>query len=128
VDTSQLAHPKGRTRKQVKAKAKRTRAAHVAAVRAYVFAREQLVCRCCGIRAAESMHEIRPRSLGGKVSRENSIAVCGSGTTMCHGYLQSHEVSVEPTDLARWAEARLVFRALTMRAMKHVAHKGWRVA
>jgi 5-methylcytosine-specific restriction endonuclease McrA len=128
VDTSQLAHPKGKTRKQVKAKAKRTRAAHVAEVRAYVFAREGGVCRCCGIREAQSMHEIRPRSLGGTVSRENSIAACGSGTTGCHGFMQNHEISVEPTDLAKWAEGRLVFRALTMRAMTHCAHKGWRVA
>lgn len=128
MDTTGLPYSKGPTRKQIAAKAKRTRAAHVKEVRAYVFAREQGVCRCCGIRAAESMHEIRPRSLGGKVSRENSIAACGSGTTGCHGYMQDHEISVEPTDLARWAEGRLVFRALTMRAMRHVAHKGWRVA
>jgi hypothetical protein len=128
VDTSQLAHPKPEPRKRSKARLARTRRAHVAAVRAYVFAREQNVCRCCGIRAAESMHEIRPRSLGGKVSRENSIACCGSGTTGCHGFMQNHEISVEPTDLAKWAEAKLVFRALTMRAMRHVASKGWRVA
>lgn len=39
-----------------------------------------------------SVHELVFKSLGGKVSLENSVTVCGSGTTGCHGYLQSHEI------------------------------------
>lgn len=62
-------------------------------IRAYVFAREQEICRCCRLRRAESMHELRFRSLGGKVSKRNSIAVCGTGTTGCHGFLQAWQIS-----------------------------------
>jgi hypothetical protein len=40
------------------------------------------------------MHECKPRSLGGDISIENSIAVCGSGTTGCHGFAQRHEFIV----------------------------------
>jgi hypothetical protein len=44
---------------------------------------------------AESVHEIVPKSLGGKVSLENSIPVCGDGVRGCHGLLQRHEVIVQ---------------------------------
>jgi len=40
------------------------------------------------------MHEIKPRSLRGRVGKTNSIAVCGSGTTGCHGYLQAHRIDI----------------------------------
>lgn len=62
-------------------------------IRAFVFDREQDICRCCRLRRADSMHELRFRSLGGKVSKRNSVAVCGSGTTGCHGFLQSWQIS-----------------------------------
>jgi hypothetical protein len=42
------------------------------------------------------MHEVKPRSLGGTISIDNSIACCGSGTTGCHGFAQRHEF--EQTD------------------------------
>ena len=58
-----------------------------------VMERDQHRCRVCG-KEAESVHELRFRSLGGKVSLENSIAVCGSGTTKCHGKLQRHRILV----------------------------------
>lgn len=58
----------------------------------YVFAREQDICRCCRIRRADSMHELRFRSLGGKVSKRNSVAVCGDGVRGCHGYLQQNQI------------------------------------
>ncbi len=61
-------------------------------IRDYVFAREQQICRCCRIRRAESMHELVFRSQGGKVSKRNSVAVCGDGVRGCHGYLQRHEI------------------------------------
>lgn len=70
----------------------RARREMVALVRPAVFAAAGGVCACCCRRRAESMHEKRARSVGGVVSTENSIAVCGSGTTKCHGFMQRHEI------------------------------------
>lgn len=86
--------PKPEPRKRVKARTKRQRTTHVKAVRSYVFEREQGTCRICVVRPAESMHEIVPRSLGGRVSRSNSIAVCGDGVRGCHGFAQRHEIHI----------------------------------
>lgn len=107
-----VACPKPEPRTRTKNRIKRAKRGDVAAVRAYVFGRERNLCRCCRFRAAESMHELRPRSLGGKVSRQNSVAVCGSGTTGCHGLLQSHQISVQ-TWMPLGAEDRLVFTPCT---------------
>ncbi len=65
---------------------------HIADVRAYIIGRERNVCRCCRVRVGQSMHELRPRSLGGKVSRKNSVWVCGDGVQGCHGLIQRHEI------------------------------------
>src|SRR5215831_15209150 len=93
IDYSQFAIPKPPKRATVKAKARRARAEYVATIRQYVFARERNLCRCCRLRPAESMHEIVSRSIGGKVSRRNSIAVCGQlGTDKCHGMLQQKRI------------------------------------
>lgn len=62
-------------------------------IRAYVFEREQGICRCCRLRKLESMHELRFRSLGGKVSKRNSVGVCGDGVRGCHGFLQRLEIA-----------------------------------
>lgn len=67
------------------------------------------MCRCCRARAAHSMHELRFRSLGGKISRRNSIAVCGSGVTLCHGALQSLWISYRFEDEALGAEGPIIF-------------------
>ncbi len=41
------------------------------------------------------MHELISRSRGGKVSKANSIAVCGElGTVKCHGLLPRGEIAV----------------------------------
>jgi hypothetical protein len=89
-----MTYPKPEPRKKTKARKKRAKAKNTKSIRAAVFNRDGYVCRCCDRRQAESMHEIVPRSLGGKVSMENSIAVCGSGTTGCHGKLQQHKIDV----------------------------------
>lgn len=81
------------------------------AIREYVFEREQGMCRCCRCRRADSMHELLFRSLGGKVSKRNSVAVCGDGVRGCHGYLQRNEI-----DWQGDAEERLSFQPLTKRA------------
>jgi hypothetical protein len=69
-------------------------------VRRWVIAREKGECRCCRelfgrMTAIQSMHEVRPRSIGGEISLENSIGVCGSGTTGCHGELQANRIRCE---------------------------------
>lgn len=64
-------------------------------IREYIFAREENWCRCCRLRPAESMHELISRGRGGKVSKRNSVAVCGTivGTEQCcHTYLQQAEI------------------------------------
>jgi hypothetical protein len=76
-------------------KPERTPRKTIGEIRQYVFARERGTCRCCRNRPAMSMHELRPRSLGGKVSKRNSVAVCGDGVTGCHGMLQRHEILIE---------------------------------
>lgn len=82
----------------VKRSRQREQAASVAAIRTAVFERDGGRCRVCG-GPAESVHELRPRSLGGRVCLKNSIAVCGSGTTGCHGLLTAHHVT------ASWVDA-----------------------
>jgi len=116
---SSIAFPKPASRKSVKRKAASAYADNVAKIRAYVCGRELGLCRCCRFRLAESMHEIRPRSLGGKVSRRNSIAVCGSGTSGCHGFLQAHGISCYPVD-SDTAEGVLFFTPVTDQAREWI--------
>jgi hypothetical protein len=107
---------------KARAKRKRERTKGVGAIREYVFARERDICRCCRKRRAESMHEITFRSQGGKVSKKNSIAVCGNGTAGCHGYIQHHEIEVgTDTRLGLGAEGTLAFVAKTRAAADYMA-------
>lgn len=87
------------------------------AIRAYVFGREEDICRCCRIRRAESMHELVSRGRRGKVSKRNSIAVCGTlvGTEpCCHTYLQLNQIDWKGTP--EGAEGLLQFRPTTPKA------------
>lgn len=84
----------GRTPSTERKRTKRQYDACRPIVRAAVFKRERGICRCCLRRPAETMHEIYFRGVGGEVSLENSIAVCGDGTRQCHGLLQRHEIQV----------------------------------
>lgn len=111
---SGLAFGKPEPRQRSAQRAQRLKGKSVSEVRAYVFARERNLCRCCRVRPADSMHEIRPRSLGGKVSRKNSVALCGSGTTGCHGLAQKHDVIIGTSILG--AEAELIFTPMTPQA------------
>lgn len=109
--------PKPETRARVKRRQQHVTRKATTDVRTYVFARERNLCRCCRWRAAESMHELRPRSLRGKVSRTNSVAVCGSGTTGCHGHLQAYRIRVAENAPTHWnAELPLSFQAQTVAA------------
>lgn len=93
-------------RRTAKPQAERDR---ITDVRNYVIGRERGRCRCCRFRQGQSMHELRPRSLGGKVSKRNSVWVCGDGVRGCHGYLQRHEI-VDTPDSALGADALIYFR------------------
>ncbi len=64
-------------------------------IREYVFQREQDICRCCRIRRAESRHELQSRGAGGKISKRNCVAVCGTLVGVepsCHTYLQQSQI------------------------------------
>ena len=108
--------PKHTPRRIVKARKKRAHAMTVGEVREYVFARERNICRCCRKRPAESMHEIRFRSLGGKVSTKNSIAVCGDGVRGCHGHMQRNAIRVIACP-RHGAEGVLIFKPETQPAI-----------
>lgn len=64
------------------------------------------------------MHELKPRSLGGKESRDNSIAVCGDGVRGCHGLLQRKEIK-HRFDRRRSADGWMAFRPLTDAAKEY---------
>lgn len=110
-----VACPKPESRKRAKGRKDRARAQVTKDVRSYVFAREREICRCCRIRRAESMHELRPRSLRGKVSRRNSMAVCGDGVRGCHGFLQRHEITAHSKE-QNGTEGTLVFVPISLQA------------
>lgn len=120
TDTRLLFH-KPEPRKRLKARERVSYRDHVKAVRDYVFGRERGLCRCCRIRAAESMHELVFKSRGGKVSRKNSVAVCGDGVQGCHGLLQAHQVHYGTSQ--RGADATLTFTPITARAADYLRVK-----
>ncbi len=86
-----------------KKKSTRIESQHKAIKRA-VQERDHHTCRVCG-KLAQSTHEIHSQGAGGKVSLENSIAVCGDGTRGCHGKLQRYEIVV----MGRNANGKLRF-------------------
>lgn len=49
-------------------------------------------CRLCP-EAATNLHHIVPRSQGGDDVPENVVELCGSGTTGCHGRVESRDVA-----------------------------------
>lgn len=73
-------------------------------IRALVAARAHGACELCrtqlwtphhGWSAAHSVHHRRPRGMGGTSrtdtnSPANLLLVCGTGTTGCHGWIESH--------------------------------------
>lgn len=113
--------PKPEPRKRVKARKVRQHRTRVHEIRDYVFMRERDICRCCRVRAAHSMHELQFRSVGGKVSKANSVAVCGSGTTLCHGFLQQHDIAWSGD--IEGAEGTVSFTPLNERAASHLRIK-----
>jgi len=66
--------------------------------RATVLIRSQGCCERCGRSLANipaSVHHRRPRGMGGTRdpeidAPENQVALCGSGVSGCHGWVESH--------------------------------------
>jgi hypothetical protein len=65
--------------------------------RALVIARAGGVCEVCGEKPTRdgSIHHRRPRGMGGTRNPEinsptNLMYLCGSGTTGCHGWIESN--------------------------------------
>jgi hypothetical protein len=67
--------------------------------RLLVMARSNFTCERCGKKLGEgehvSVHHRTPRGMGGSHDQSlnlmsNLMALCGSGTTGCHGWIESH--------------------------------------
>lgn len=117
---SGLQFPKPTPRVLVKAAKAKATEQQRRSVKRQVFDRDGGKCRVCGGPATE-MHELQFRSLLGKRSLENSIAVCIHNGRNCHRLLQTHAIDVEGTN----ANARLVFR--WNRAMVPVGSEPFRI-
>lgn len=65
-------------------------------IRTLVYARAGSRCERCGVYAyGGSLHHRRPRGMGGTKdpaarSAANALLLCGTGTTGCHGWVESH--------------------------------------
>lgn len=64
-------------------------------VRIAVLARAGDRCELCNQYCSANIHHRRPRGMGGSRSSwmntaENLLALCGSGTMGCHGYVESN--------------------------------------
>lgn len=118
IDYSGFAIPKPERRKRTKAREKRVQGDVDAAVRVFVFGRERNMCRVCRCRMAESRHELIPKSLGGKITKRNCVAVCGSivgAMPSCHTYLQARAIQwMETAGLG--AQGPLTFTPITREA------------
>lgn len=59
-----------------------------------IFQRARFACELCGKETGLTIHHRRPRQMGGTSRPDihwpsNLLAVCGSGTTGCHGHIES---------------------------------------
>lgn len=51
-------------------------------------------CRICLFRRSTEVHELVPKSKGGKASNFNSIGICGAANGgLCHSLIQQHAIS-----------------------------------
>ena len=78
--------------------------------RRLVIDRDGGVCRMCG-RAGTNVHHRRPRGMGGTRDPEtnspaNLVLLCGSGTTGCHGWIESHRAEAMAAGwlVSKWAD------------------------
>jgi len=64
-----------------------------AALRRLALERDDYTCCRCGRPLQGSYYSLQhrlPRVRGGKHTAENLVTLCGSGTTGCHGWIESH--------------------------------------
>ena len=105
---STLRFPKGPTRDETKATARRHRADIVRDVRLRVMQRDSS-CRVCGRTDSAEMHELTPRSLLRGLPPEqvfttqNCLRLC----TRCHARVTRHELTLLPADITRGADGRV---------------------
>lgn len=64
-------------------------------MRFLILHRARYVCEVCGMFPATNLHHRKPRGMGGSRdggvnSPANLLAICGSGTTGCHGKIESY--------------------------------------
>lgn len=62
----------------------------VAQARAAVYERSNGVCELCGASRGSNWHHRKARSQLGLWTPANGLHLCGSGTTGCHGWVESH--------------------------------------
>lgn len=58
--------------------------------RAQLHERAHGCCERCGLYGANNAHHRRNRSQGGTDTLSNLALLCGSGTTLCHGWITEH--------------------------------------
>jgi len=79
-----------------------------AAMRALCVERDESRCAKCARYFPDglNLHHRQLRSQGGQNTAANLIALCGSGTTGCHGWVHAHPKSATALGLivASWAD------------------------
>jgi len=89
--TGALARSTALTRTQQARKQQRTpRTPQEVRARQLVAQRSNSVCEVCGNTPASNFHHRKNASQGGPWTASNGMALCGSGTTGCHGYITEH--------------------------------------
>lgn len=67
-------------------------------------------CRVCLYRPSSEVHELIPRSVGGKVSRYISVGVCAARNSgLCHQLLQAHSIHYEFVNPKLGADGPMTF-------------------
>lgn len=68
-----------------------------------VVERDWWRCVRCGILLASGPHSVHHRILGNRSNNEawNLIALCGSGTTLCHGWVHGNKIAGYPAPSRR---------------------------
>ena len=108
--------PKPEPRKALKKRERTREADYIQRLRMYLVGRERGICRCCLLRACEHMHEILFRSLGGHMTRRNSVMICSG----CHSLIHAHEIDAAIVDQRRGSEGPILFIARTDAAAAHM--------
>lgn len=68
------------------------------------------MCERCETKPAGNVHHRLLKSRGGKDTPENCVAVCGTGTTGCHGWIHGHPAEATATGwmVPSWLDPAMV--------------------